>query len=106
MCPLPYCAGRRQWCCSSCCIPSFGRQAQDARHFGRYVPEGQLFMACARIKLLVMMLSRCVPLYCRHARVAGHHALLGPFLVQTVQMVVQFLAKVMVTATGAVIQTV
>ena len=44
MCPLPYCAGRRQWqwyvhgwvywCCSSCCIPSFGRQAQDARHLG------------------------------------------------------------------------
>ena len=50
-------------------------------------------MACAWIKLLVMMLSRCVPIYCRQARVAVHHALLGPFLVQTVQMVVQFLAK-------------
>ena len=85
------------------------------------------------------MLSRCVPLYRRQARVAGQHALLGPFLVQTLKMVVHFLAKlfspvvvqrqvpdfvrtvcsvarggsqaqfldkVMVTATAAVIQTV
>ena len=112
MCSLPYCssgrAGRRQWqwyvhglffwCCSSRCVPSFGRQAQDARHLGRYEPEGQLSVACA------WMLSRSVPFYCRQARVAGNHAPLGPFcslpvcattgfLVQSVQMVVQFLDK-------------
>ena len=36
-------------------------------------------MACAWIVLLVTMLSRCVPFYCRQARVARHHALLGQF---------------------------
>ena len=50
-------------------------------------------MACAWIVLLVMMLSRRVPFYCRQARVAGRHALLGPFLVQTVQMVLHFLDR-------------
>ena len=50
-------------------------------------------MACAWIVLLVMMLSRRVPHYCRQARVARHRALLGPFLVQTVQKVLQFLGN-------------
>ena len=67
-----YVHGWFYWCCSSRrCVASFGRQAQDA----------------AWIVLLVMMLSRCVPFCCRQARVARHHALLGPFLE------VQFLDK-------------
>ena len=41
----------------------------DARHHGRYEPEGQLSVACAWLVLLVMMLSRCVPCNCRQARV-------------------------------------
>ena len=34
---------------------------------GRYEPEGQLSVACAWLVLLDMMLSRCIPFYCRQA---------------------------------------
>ena len=84
MCSSPYCkngrACRRQlqwyvhgwvyWCRSPRCVPFFCSQAQDARRFGRYEPEGQLCstsVSCAFLVLLVSMLSRCVPFDCRQA---------------------------------------
>ena len=54
-----YVHGWLSWCCSSRCVLSFGRQAQDAT-LGPLIQKDSISVACAWLVLLVMPPSRCV----------------------------------------------
>ena len=43
------------WYCTSRCVPSSFRQASDARHHGRYEPEGQL---CVEMVINILVVAQ------------------------------------------------